>query len=208
MRESDIRLELITATDDNGAIGYQNKLPWQIPSEFKYFLRMSSKPKDPSKKCIAIMGRRSWFSLPTRPFPDCINIVLSNTLPTELTGDEVDPEHTSDLIVQDNTPSKPISDVYVARSWEHIIELLNSPEIRARRDRIWVHGGHNLYELALQSPYFYRLYQTHVHGTYPADAYFPEIDFGQLKKVTDPDAPQGLIHDNGHSYEVHVYENS
>ncbi len=55
----------------------------------------------------------------------------------------------------------------------------------------------------MESPHFHRLYRTHVRGTFDADAFFPEIPI-KLKRVNDPDVPQGVIQDSGYTYEVEV----
>ena len=60
--------------------------------------------------------------------------------------------------------------------------------------------------MALESPHFHRLYMTHVHGSYTADAFFPPVDLSAMQEVNDPDTPQGLIRDSGYEYEVRVYE--
>jgi dihydrofolate reductase len=49
MVSDDLKYELIVAHDDNRAIGHEMKLPWSIPSEFQYFVRMSSTPNDPNR---------------------------------------------------------------------------------------------------------------------------------------------------------------
>jgi dihydrofolate reductase len=77
------------------------------------------------------MGSQSWLALPesSRPFPKCINIILSTKMEQ--------PEG--------------MDDVYVCRSWEAMEDLLRSKEIADRRDRIWIHGGNTVYLLVRYS---------------------------------------------------------
>ncbi|MDB6176652.1 dihydrofolate reductase [Paracoccus sp. Z330] len=63
-------LTLIAAQDRNGAIGRDNTIPWHIPEDFAYF-------KAQTTGGAVIMGRKTWDSLPKRPLPNRLNIVVS-----------------------------------------------------------------------------------------------------------------------------------
>jgi dihydrofolate reductase len=63
------RLALIVAVAENGCIGINNKLPWYLPEDLKYFKAVTSgKP--------VIMGRTTFDSL-GRPLPNRTNIVIT-----------------------------------------------------------------------------------------------------------------------------------
>ncbi len=63
------RLALIAAIAENGCIGVDNKLPWYLPEDLKYFKAVTSgKP--------IIMGRTTFDSL-GRPLPNRTNIVIT-----------------------------------------------------------------------------------------------------------------------------------
>jgi len=63
------RLSLIAAIAENGCIGINNKLPWYLPEDLKYFKAVTSgKP--------VIMGRSTFESL-GRPLPNRTNIVIT-----------------------------------------------------------------------------------------------------------------------------------
>jgi dihydrofolate reductase len=63
------RLSLIAAVAENGCIGINNKLPWYLPEDLKYFKAVTSgKP--------VIMGRSTYESL-GRPLPNRTNIVIT-----------------------------------------------------------------------------------------------------------------------------------
>lgn len=64
-----MRLSLIAAVAENGCIGNQNKLPWYLPEDLKYFKAITS------GKAI-IMGRNTFDSL-GRPLPNRTNIVIT-----------------------------------------------------------------------------------------------------------------------------------
>ena len=64
-------ISLIVAVASNGAIGKDNDLLWHIPDDFKWF-------KKHTKGSTVVMGRKTWESLPVRPLPGRINIVISD----------------------------------------------------------------------------------------------------------------------------------
>ena len=63
---------LIVAVAENGAIGKNNDLPWHIKSEFAYFVRMT-------KHKPVVMGRKTFISL-GEPLKDRPNIVITRDL--------------------------------------------------------------------------------------------------------------------------------
>lgn len=65
-----IRLASIAAVAENGVIGSDNGMPWNIPSEFAYFRRMTlGKP--------VIMGRKTFESLGSKPLPKRPNLIVT-----------------------------------------------------------------------------------------------------------------------------------
>jgi dihydrofolate reductase len=64
------RVALVAAAAKNGVIGRDGALPWRIPSDLKRFKAVTmGKP--------IIMGRKTWDSLPKKPLPGRLNIVLT-----------------------------------------------------------------------------------------------------------------------------------
>ena len=62
-------ISLIVAHDKNRVIGYENKMPWYLPGDLKYFKEMTmGKP--------IIMGRKTFESI-GRPLPGRRNIVIT-----------------------------------------------------------------------------------------------------------------------------------
>ncbi|MDE2384287.1 MAG: dihydrofolate reductase [Alphaproteobacteria bacterium] len=63
-------ITLVYAVSRNGVIGRNGGLPWHIPSDLKHFKEVTlGKP--------VIMGRKTWESLPRKPLPGRLNIVIS-----------------------------------------------------------------------------------------------------------------------------------
>ena len=76
-------MKLIVACDPKGGIGYNNKLPWtNIQGDLPRFKELTTGK-------VVVMGRNTWESLPKKPLPNRINVVVSSTdIPgiTTLTG--------------------------------------------------------------------------------------------------------------------------
>jgi dihydrofolate reductase len=64
------RIALVVAVSKNGVIGRDGGLPWHISSDLKLFKAITmGKP--------IIMGRKTWESLPRKPLPGRLNIVVT-----------------------------------------------------------------------------------------------------------------------------------
>jgi len=70
---TDKKISIIVAVAENHAIGKNNELLWHISDDLKWFKRHTS--GNP-----VIMGKKTWFSLPRRPLPNRMNIVLTDDL--------------------------------------------------------------------------------------------------------------------------------
>lgn len=64
-----MNLSAIVATDRNGTIGKEGQIPWYLPSDLKFFKRMTLGHP-------VIMGRKTFASI-GRPLPKRTNIVLT-----------------------------------------------------------------------------------------------------------------------------------
>jgi len=64
-----MNIALVVAVADNGCIGRDNRLPWHLPEDLKYFKRVTlGKP--------VIMGRHTFESI-GKPLPGRTNVVVS-----------------------------------------------------------------------------------------------------------------------------------
>lgn len=76
-----MRLALIVAQAENRVIGNQNRLPWHLPEDLKYFKAVTlGKP--------IIMGRKTFESI-GRPLPGRTNIVVTRDASYQREGIEV-----------------------------------------------------------------------------------------------------------------------
>jgi dihydrofolate reductase len=65
-------ISLVVAVARNGVIGHCNGIPWHIPADLKRFKALTmGKP--------IIMGRKTWDSLPKKPLPGRLNIVVTRS---------------------------------------------------------------------------------------------------------------------------------
>ncbi len=63
-------LSLVLAMADNGVIGKNGTIPWRLPEDMRHFKALTmDKPN--------IMGRKTWESLPKKPLPGRLNIVVT-----------------------------------------------------------------------------------------------------------------------------------
>ncbi|MGN6387174.1 MAG: dihydrofolate reductase [Verrucomicrobiota bacterium] len=67
----------IAAMSLNRVIGAQNKLPWHLPEELRWFKKMTTGN-------VIIMGRKTWESI-GKPLPNRETIVISR-MPVEIPG--------------------------------------------------------------------------------------------------------------------------
>jgi dihydrofolate reductase len=72
----------IYAVSENGVIGKDNDLPWDLPTDMKHFMRSTL------GKTI-IMGRRSFDSIDNKPLPRRRNIVITRQKDYRAQGVEV-----------------------------------------------------------------------------------------------------------------------
>lgn len=76
-----MKLSLICAMAENRVIGRDNKLPWHLSEDLKYFRRTTM------GNCL-IMGRHTWESI-GRALPGRTSIVISSNLDYKAEGAEV-----------------------------------------------------------------------------------------------------------------------
>ncbi len=72
------QISIFVAIAENYAIGKNNDLLWHISEDLKRFKRLT-------KDHFVVMGKRTYFSLPTRPLPYRTNLVI-----TDVPGEQID----------------------------------------------------------------------------------------------------------------------
>lgn len=114
------KLSAIVAMGRSNEIGFKGDMPWHIPEDLKHFKQVTTGHP-------VIMGRATWNSLPRRPLPDRLNIVLTrnNKFQECLSAESIEncialcPEDTEPFIIgggQVYSMSMPLlSKIYVTR---------------------------------------------------------------------------------------------
>ena len=128
---------VILATDLDFGIGKKNTIPWHLPNDLKRFKRLTSEQ-------VVVMGRRTWDSLPKKPLPNRINIIVSST-PSDI---KISPS----IITVSS-----ISELLVLRDQIYL-------------DKEWfIIGGAQLYDIFLNSSYINKVYWTLIFERYECD---------------------------------------
>ena len=63
---------IVVATDLDNGIGKNNSIPWYIKEDLQYFKKLTLNN-------TVIMGRKTWESLPIKPLPDRLNVIVSSS---------------------------------------------------------------------------------------------------------------------------------
>lgn len=69
-------LNLIMAVDTNWGISRNSQIPWKSKEDLHFFKQLTTGN-------IVIMGYNTWVSLPKRPLPNRLNIVITNQQQTD-----------------------------------------------------------------------------------------------------------------------------
>lgn len=72
-----MKLISVVAASENNVIGVNNKMPWHLPDDLKFFKKTTS-------GFPIIMGKNTWLSIGAQPLPKRTNIVVSGSM--EATG--------------------------------------------------------------------------------------------------------------------------
>jgi dihydrofolate reductase len=70
---------LVAACTESGGIGFQRRLPWDIPTDLEFFNKVSRLTHDPSLMNALVMGRVSWETMPHEvgPTKQRLDVVLT-----------------------------------------------------------------------------------------------------------------------------------
>ena len=144
------KIALVVARARNGVIGHKGDLPWRLRSDLQRFKAITV-----GKPCI--MGRKTWDSLPLRPLPGRLNLVLTRDLSYEARG------------------------AVVCESLAEAVSIAKETAAEDGVDEICVIGGAQIYAAAL--PRARRLYITEVEADPEGDALFPAIDDSEWTEI-------------------------
>lgn len=164
-----IPLALVVARAKNNVIGAKGGIPWRLKTDLVNFKAITLfKP--------VIMGRATWDSLPFRPLPGRLNIVLSRDGSFEPKG---------------------------ALPCERLEEAVSIAREHAEEDgatEVCIIGGAQIYEALL--PRAQRLYITEVDAEIGGDTLFPAFDEADWRETSRQDHAAGPEDDHAFSFRV------
>ena len=135
-------ISAIVAVDENWGIGFNGQLLEHIPEDMKFFKKITTGN-------VVIMGRKTWESLPIKPLPDRLNLVVTSK------GRGVD-----------------CMTAFIDMEEAKVRAAMARND---REDNWFVIGGGQIYEQLL--PLCDRVYVTKIHKAYEnVDTYFPNLD--------------------------------
>lgn len=135
----------------NGVIGRDGDLPWRLPADLANFKKLTlGKP--------VIMGRKTWDSLPRKPLPGRLNLVLSRDGSFEPEG------------------------ALVCENFNQAVQIAREQATDDGVEEFCVIGGSALFEMA--APRARRMYVTEIEADIEGDVHFPAIDESQWREVS------------------------
>ena len=162
-------LSIVVARAANGVIGRDGDLPWRLKSDLALFKANTlGKP--------IIMGRKTWDSLPRKPLPGRMNVVLSRDGSFE--------------------PANAV----VCESFLEAVQMAREQAQEDGADEVCVIGGRTLFEMAL--PKAKRLYITEVDAEVDGDVTFPAFDEAAWTEVRREEHPAGEGDDHAFIFRV------
>ncbi len=167
-----MEINLIWAQNQDRVIGKDGAIPWHIPADLERFRALTM-------GYPIIMGRGTWESLPKKPLPGRMNIVVSKTIRGLPAG------------------------VWAADDLEAALDIVTpNEEVEQTFEKVFIIGGERLYEEAL--PLANKVHITHVitKGEVVGDRFAPALNqehfVGKLLG--------GVLHDSSGSDNVLCYE--
>ena len=168
-------ISAIVCVDNNWGIGYQGNLLAHIPEDMKFF-------KETTTNNVVIMGRKTYDSLPLKPLPNRINIVITSRVDNY----EIDKNGT----------------IFVSMDF---IKLYLSTLPMSSPINYYIIGGAQIYKELL--PYCHTSYVTKVNHSYDnVDTYFPNLDKDENWEMWIETHRMKNKY-CGIEYELHIYEN-
>lgn len=157
-----MKLSIIACINKKRALGKNGDLMYKIPGDLKSFRMLT-------KGAAIIMGRKTWDSLPVKPLPERVNIVISKD------GVKYDPEVNFQEICN--------MELIKLSSLEDALNFLDDLLGGWSQEEVFIIGGASLYKEAIEKKYVDSLYITEVIDETEGDVYFPEFEDNERWKL-------------------------
>ncbi|KAF5955777.1 hypothetical protein HYC85_008633 [Camellia sinensis] len=147
---------VVAATHDMG-IGKDVKLPWRLPSDLKFFSKITMTTSDPETKNAVVMGRKTWESIPLeyRPLPGRLNVLLTRS-------------GSLDIATAEN--------VVICGSIPSALELLARPPYCFSIEKVFIIGGGQILREVLNAPGCDAIHMTEIESSIECDTSIPPVD--------------------------------
>ncbi|RYR69762.1 hypothetical protein Ahy_A03g016314 isoform B [Arachis hypogaea] len=147
---------VVAATRDMG-ISKDGKMPWNLPSDLKFFQEITTTTSDSGKKNAVVMGRKTWESIPPekRPLSGRLNVVLTRS-------------GSFDIATAEN--------VVICGSLSSAMELLAASPYCLSIEKVFLTGGGEIFREALNAPGCEAVHITEIEERIECDTFIPQID--------------------------------
>ena len=151
-------ITILVAYDQNRIIGNKGDIPWKISRDLQLF-------KKRTVNNVVVMGRKTWESLPIRPLPGRVNIVVSKSMGP---GDEIS---SGGAFFNGMRP------LYVKCNLEEAVLFARNLASKANPQKeVFIIGGGVVYRESIEMGIVDRIIVSKVKGNYKGDVYFPELN--------------------------------
>ena len=153
------KIKCIVACDESSVIGNNDKLPWHLPEDLKYFAENTSGN-------TVFMGRKTFWSIPEkfRPLPRRKHVVVTRSN-----------EEREKLFNQ-------YPEIMVTEDPVKFIESVKLGKENIQGESLWVIGGGSIYKST--EKLWDEIYLTKVFGSHKGDTYF-NADLSQFNLVSE-----------------------
>lgn len=171
-------INAIVAVDKNWAIGGLNKegkpdLLFKLPGDLTWF-------KEKTLNSVVVMGYTTYLSLPKRPLPKRITVVLWDQLPEEV---------------------KTENDTIFFKTFNALVNFI---KILNRAIEVYICGGSYFYKSCIEAGIVDRVYVTKVYAKAEnPTVFFPNLDENKDYQIVDS---YSSAIDNGLKTKIFVYE--
>ncbi|KAG6548218.1 hypothetical protein Mapa_010269 [Marchantia paleacea] len=149
--------QIVVAVSRNLGLGVNGDLPWNLPSDLKYFSKLTTETRSSSKRNAVVMGRKSWDALSKkyRPLKRRLNVVLSRNLK------QVDDDSGSTLVCE---------------SVHSALTLLATPQYASEIETVFIIGGGQILSETMSASLCDAIHLTEVDAEIECDAFSPPVD--------------------------------
>uniref|UniRef100_A0A1J3DC65 Bifunctional dihydrofolate reductase-thymidylate synthase n=1 Tax=Noccaea caerulescens TaxID=107243 RepID=A0A1J3DC65_NOCCA len=147
---------VVAATKEMG-IGKDGKLPWNLPTDLKFFKDLTLTTSDSAKKNAILMGRKTWESIPTKykPLSGRLNVVLTRSSGFDIANTE---------------------NVVTCSSIDSALDLLAAPPYHLSIEKVFVIGGGDVLRESLNKPSCEAIHLTEIDTSLDCDTFIPAVD--------------------------------